>query len=231
MQPPDHSEHDGSARRGRSRRPHRGGRARRCARVCPMATMTAFQLVEWGQPAEFREVEVPRPGAGEVLVKVAGVGLCHTDVHFLAPESNFGYATPFTLGHETGGWVEELGPGTDWVRARRPGRRGRDPLVRSLLLLRAWPRQLLPERLHRPRLRARRRSRAVRRRARTRADQAHRPRSGPGRAAHRRRGHVVPRGEEGAPEALARSGRGRHRCRRARWLRGAVPAPLQRART
>ena len=77
-----------------------------------MATMTAFQLVEWGQPAEFREVEVPRPGAGEVLVKVAGVGLCHTDVHFLAPESNFGYATPFTLGHETGGWVEELGQGT-----------------------------------------------------------------------------------------------------------------------
>jgi len=77
-----------------------------------MATMTAFQLVEWGQPAEFREVEVPRPGAGEVLVKVAGVGLCHTDVHFLAPESNFGYPTPFTLGHETGGWVEELGPGT-----------------------------------------------------------------------------------------------------------------------
>ena len=53
-----------------------------------MATMTAFQLVEWGQPAEFREVEVPRPGPGDVLVKVAGVGLCHTDIHFLAPESN-----------------------------------------------------------------------------------------------------------------------------------------------
>ena len=77
-----------------------------------MATMTAFQLVEWGHPAEFREVEVPQPAAGEVLVKVAGVGLCHTDVHFLAPESNFGYPTPFTLGHETGGWVEDLGPGT-----------------------------------------------------------------------------------------------------------------------
>ena len=77
-----------------------------------MATMTAFQLVEWGRPAEFREVEVPRPGPGDVLVKVAGVGLCHTDIHFLAPESNFGYPTPFTLGHETGGWVEELGAGT-----------------------------------------------------------------------------------------------------------------------
>jgi alcohol dehydrogenase, propanol-preferring len=79
-----------------------------------MATMTAYQLVEWGRPAEFREVEVPRPGRGEVLIKVAGVGLCHSDLHFLdAPPGVMPYELPFTLGHENAGWVEELGDGVD----------------------------------------------------------------------------------------------------------------------
>jgi len=31
---------------------------------------------------EMREVEVPRPGAAEVLVKVVACGVCHTDVHW-----------------------------------------------------------------------------------------------------------------------------------------------------
>ena len=34
--------------------------------------MLAFQLVEPQQPAELREVPVPEPGPGEVLVKVGG---------------------------------------------------------------------------------------------------------------------------------------------------------------
>jgi D-arabinose 1-dehydrogenase-like Zn-dependent alcohol dehydrogenase len=39
--------------------------------------------VDGQQPAEFTEVEVRRPGPDVVLVKVAGVGLCHTDLLFL----------------------------------------------------------------------------------------------------------------------------------------------------
>ena len=79
-----------------------------------MAKMTAFQLVEWGKPPEFVDVEVPRPAPGEVLVKVAGVGLCHTDLHFLDdPPGSWPYAVPFTLGHENAGWVESLGDGVE----------------------------------------------------------------------------------------------------------------------
>ena len=38
------------------------------------ATMQAFQLVAWQQPPELREVPMPEPGPGEVLIKVAGAG-------------------------------------------------------------------------------------------------------------------------------------------------------------
>ena len=79
-----------------------------------MPTMKAFQLVEWAQPPQFVDVDVPRPGRDEVLIKVAGVGLCHSDLHFLeAPAGVFPYELPFTLGHESAGWVEALGEGVD----------------------------------------------------------------------------------------------------------------------
>lgn len=61
------------------------------------------------------ETERPVPGPGEVLLKVAGAGACHSDVAvFTEFDEEFGPAQlrpSFTLGHETSGWVEELGPG------------------------------------------------------------------------------------------------------------------------
>jgi alcohol dehydrogenase, propanol-preferring len=75
-----------------------------------MATMRAFRLIEWGRPPEHCELPVPQPGHDEVLLKVAGVGLCHTDLHFLdAPPGAFEYPAPFTIGHEVSGWVAEIG--------------------------------------------------------------------------------------------------------------------------
>ena len=41
------------------------------------ATMKAFQFVEFEKPAELRELPVPEPGAGEVLIKIGGAGSCH----------------------------------------------------------------------------------------------------------------------------------------------------------
>jgi propanol-preferring alcohol dehydrogenase len=74
--------------------------------------MKAFQLVEWQQPPELREVEVPEPGPGEVLVKVGGAGACHSDLHVMEwPAGALPYELPFTLGHENAGWVEAVGPG------------------------------------------------------------------------------------------------------------------------
>lgn len=72
--------------------------------------MLAFQFVEWQQPGRLRDVPVPEPGPGEVLIKVGGAGACHSDLHLLeAPAQPF--ALPFTLGHENAGWVEKMGSG------------------------------------------------------------------------------------------------------------------------
>src|SRR4051812_2608412 len=74
--------------------------------------MRAFQLVEWQQPPVLRDVPVPEPGPGEVLVKVGGAGACHSDLHVMEwPAGFLPYELPFTLGHENAGWIEALGPG------------------------------------------------------------------------------------------------------------------------
>ncbi|HET7651663.1 MAG TPA: NAD(P)-dependent alcohol dehydrogenase [Acidimicrobiales bacterium] len=61
------------------------------------------------------EVDVPEPGPGEVLLKVAGAGACHSDVaifdEFEADPNNGLMSPPFVLGHETAGWIEAVGPG------------------------------------------------------------------------------------------------------------------------
>jgi propanol-preferring alcohol dehydrogenase len=74
--------------------------------------MKAYQFVEFQKPAELREVAVPEPGPGEVLIKIGGAGACHSDLHVLeAPATTKGFKLPFTLGHENAGWVEKLGSG------------------------------------------------------------------------------------------------------------------------
>lgn len=62
------------------------------------------------------DVEKPTPGPGEVLLKVAAAGACHSDVAIYddfdegAPGAQ---KPPFVLGHENSGWVEEVGDGVD----------------------------------------------------------------------------------------------------------------------
>src|SRR3954462_8898912 len=75
--------------------------------------MRAYRLLGWQQPG-FAEGPQPQPAAGEVLVRVGGVGLCHSDVLFLeSPAGVLPYDIPFTLGHEIAGWVDALGDGVD----------------------------------------------------------------------------------------------------------------------
>jgi alcohol dehydrogenase, propanol-preferring len=69
----------------------------------------AYRLLDWQKPG-FADVPVPEPGPGQVLVRVAGVGLCHSDVLFLtSPAGLLPYDVPFTLGHEIAGWVDGFG--------------------------------------------------------------------------------------------------------------------------
>jgi len=78
--------------------------------------MKAYQLTEWEHPAELREVDVPEPGPGQVLVKVGGAGACHSDLHLMEwPPGTMGFDVPFTLGHENAGWVEAVGAGVEGV--------------------------------------------------------------------------------------------------------------------
>src|SRR3954451_18337607 len=79
--------------------------------------MPAYPLLGWKQPG-FAEVPQPQPAAGEVLVRVGGVGLCHSDVLFLeSPAGVLPYELPFTLGHEIAGWVETVGADVDDLAA------------------------------------------------------------------------------------------------------------------
>ena len=69
-----------------------------------------------GQPFEVRELDLEEPRAGEVLVRMAAVGICGTDLHSVKGEWN--RPTPTVLGHEGAGVVEAVGEG---VSSRRPG--------------------------------------------------------------------------------------------------------------
>lgn len=76
--------------------------------------MRSIQYLALGGGPQIVEVETPRPGPGEVLVKVLAAGLCHTDLHLMSlPESHFRFPLPFALGHESAGVVATVGAGVD----------------------------------------------------------------------------------------------------------------------
>jgi alcohol dehydrogenase len=60
------------------------------------------------KPLTLGEVELDGPGPGEVLVKMAAAGLCHSDLSVI--DGNRPRPTPMVLGHEASGIVEEVGP-------------------------------------------------------------------------------------------------------------------------
>ena len=80
--------------------------------------MLAYRILKAQTQPEFQEVPEPRAGPGQVVVKVAGSGLCHTDFTVIARDLAHwkNDAPPFTLGHEVAGWVEEVGSGVTTVR-------------------------------------------------------------------------------------------------------------------
>jgi 6-hydroxycyclohex-1-ene-1-carbonyl-CoA dehydrogenase len=70
-----------------------------------------------GLPLEVEGIPVPKPDAGEVLVKVAACGVCHTDLHYIDHGVKTFKEPPLVLGHEPSGTVVESGPGAALFRA------------------------------------------------------------------------------------------------------------------
>ncbi|GAA2643510.1 oxidoreductase [Paractinoplanes durhamensis] len=66
----------------------------------------------------------PEPGPGQVLIRVAGCGLCRSDLTMRQMPKpvgeRLGWRMPFTLGHETAGWVAATGPGVTGLDVGAP---------------------------------------------------------------------------------------------------------------
>jgi len=83
--------------------------------------MKVAQVSRAGGDFEIVEREIPKPGAGHVLIKVQACGVCHSDV--LTKEGLWpGIQYPRVPGHEVAGRIDEVGAGvTEWKTGQRVG--------------------------------------------------------------------------------------------------------------
>ena len=79
-------------------------------------TMKAAVVREFGAPLVIEEVAVPRPARGQILVKVAACGVCHTDLHAAHGDWPVKPNPPFIPGHEGVGTVAAVGAGVTHVK-------------------------------------------------------------------------------------------------------------------
>src|SRR6202140_2584185 len=84
--------------------------------------MIAYRLLQPQQPPELQDVAKPSPGAGQLLIKVGGCGLCHTDIGLMSrTTAEWGDTQPpFTMGHGVAGWVAEIGQGVVGFKSGEP---------------------------------------------------------------------------------------------------------------
>jgi S-(hydroxymethyl)glutathione dehydrogenase / alcohol dehydrogenase len=75
----------------------------------------AAVLFEVGQKLDIRDVEVQAPRAGEVLIRMAAGGVCHSDLHVMT--GHLVASLPAVLGHEGSGVVADVGPGVTSLKA------------------------------------------------------------------------------------------------------------------
>ena len=90
----------------------------------------------------FCEVDTPKVGEGEILIKIEAAGICASDrAVYMGGDPWGGIESPRVPGHEFVGTVEEIGPGAGGKRLcpRRPGYGGVHNAVRKVLLLQEGP--------------------------------------------------------------------------------------------
>ena len=82
-----------------------------CRRSPSTKTMKAAVVHEFGKPLTIEEVPVPAAGPGQILVKVAATGVCHTDLHAADGDWPVKPKPPFIPGHEGVGHIVAVGAG------------------------------------------------------------------------------------------------------------------------
>lgn len=85
--------------------------------------MRVVQVVAYHEPVRVTDVPEPKVEApDDVVVRIAGAGICRTDLHILQGElaEAFKPNLPYTLGHENAGWVHEVGPAVTTVQPGDP---------------------------------------------------------------------------------------------------------------
>ena len=85
--------------------------------------MRAVQVSAYGQPVSSTEVPEPEITApDDVIVRIAGAGVCRTDLHIVQGElaEAFQQTLPLTLGHENSGWVHHIGPAVSHLAVGDP---------------------------------------------------------------------------------------------------------------
>src|SRR5688500_12437400 len=83
--------------------------AHRNESVNSVQMMKVAVLTEAPGQLHIEEIPIPKPGPGEVLVKVGACGVCHTDLHVIKGEVAF--PSPAVLGHEIVGTIVDRGLG------------------------------------------------------------------------------------------------------------------------
>jgi propanol-preferring alcohol dehydrogenase len=78
--------------------------------------MQAAVVEQFGKPLVIRELPIPEPGVGQILVKTEACGVCHTDLHAADGDWPLKPGLPFTPGHEGIGIVTKLGSGVTAVK-------------------------------------------------------------------------------------------------------------------
>ncbi len=81
-----------------------------------VSTMKAAVVREFGKPLVIEEVPIPDPGPGQILVKYAATGVCHTDLHAANGDWPVKPSPPFIPGHEGVGYVAKLGAGVTRIK-------------------------------------------------------------------------------------------------------------------
>ena len=79
-------------------------------------TMKAAVVEKFGAPLVVKELPIPTPGPGQVLVQVVASGVCHTDLHAAEGDWPIKPTPPFTPGHEGAGFVAALGSGVTHLK-------------------------------------------------------------------------------------------------------------------